>query len=313
MDKSTTVFAPRFVILDLDETLGSFGILYSLLTHLNYFKADTKEFLKEIPSFADWLETHNVFRPGTRTFLKTLWQLKQEDKLDYVFIYTNQSGPKSTPLDSLCPFLLHCIEYFVGGPLIDLAFVRDPKNDQDKGPFPKKMERILEAFSVPSIIIFLPDNCLIFDDYAKNITWNGKSLTDEPYVEALSPVTPYYRRMSNFEDYEELIDMSIEIIDIITMDYYPSVTAQYRRRMPSKDMSRTDELFLTESVPALLSKFREPSQSLNPKPQLVLDLPFTLTHDKAREFYETGQIQGRESEGDNLSTQAVEGSGTLNT
>jgi hypothetical protein len=82
--------APRIVILDNDETTGSYWILFKFVhlfrdNHLETF--DVRAFIPAITSFC--LKAR-LFRPGLPELLKTLHTLRASGKLDALVMYTYQ-------------------------------------------------------------------------------------------------------------------------------------------------------------------------------------------------------------------------------
>lgn len=86
----------RAVVLDNDETTGSYGIIFSLLGHLRKLPNLTDD---EIAGFyqrlAYVMDYYNLFRPGMKAFLQTLDALQNENLLDTVVMYTNQTDESS--------------------------------------------------------------------------------------------------------------------------------------------------------------------------------------------------------------------------
>lgn len=81
----------RAVVLDNDETTGSYGIVFSLLTFLSkspdVYGPTIHSLLEKL---AYWMEDHNVFRPGLRSLITTLINLRNLGKIDLILMYTNQ-------------------------------------------------------------------------------------------------------------------------------------------------------------------------------------------------------------------------------
>ena len=82
----------RAVVLDNDETTGSYGLIFSLLTHLRKLPHltddDVAGFYQRLAYVMDY---YNLFRPGMKAFLQTLEGLQNESLLDAVVMYTNQT------------------------------------------------------------------------------------------------------------------------------------------------------------------------------------------------------------------------------
>lgn len=82
---------PRIVILDNDETTGSYWALFSLI---HIFRDNNVEdmYLQDIiPIIAEFAIKTNIFRPGLIKLIKTLYKLRARGLLDAVVMYTYQN------------------------------------------------------------------------------------------------------------------------------------------------------------------------------------------------------------------------------
>ncbi len=83
--------AHRILILDNDETTGSYYILFSLydLLALSHFgdKLDSK---KTLEILIHSCEEFKIFRPGLRSFLKDIARMKKNGEIEKLCLYTNQ-------------------------------------------------------------------------------------------------------------------------------------------------------------------------------------------------------------------------------
>ena len=89
MARSTHI--PRILILDNDETTGSYNLLFHLYDFLA--SSDIGKRLQPAPTLN--IITHcfknlGIFRPGLTKFLKTASSLKKKNRLDKIIMYTNQ-------------------------------------------------------------------------------------------------------------------------------------------------------------------------------------------------------------------------------
>lgn len=143
--------APRIVILDNDQTTGDYDIFFKWLYWLE--SAYVRDFIDLIPIvtiFIKIFEEKHIFRPGLRPFLQRLAELKQEKKIDYIVIYTNQSE-KETCLKDLngapitIPFLLELMyNCLANNTIIDLRLTRPP----DGGSPQKSFSRVFDALKI---------------------------------------------------------------------------------------------------------------------------------------------------------------------
>jgi hypothetical protein len=98
----------RAVILDNDETTGSYRIVYSLLKAIKtYGDIDILLFYYIFQRLSIWMIKESIFRPNLVEFLRTLVKLKKENKIDAIIMYTNQYE-ENTDITSSLP---RCIEY----------------------------------------------------------------------------------------------------------------------------------------------------------------------------------------------------------
>lgn len=82
----------KAVVLDNDETTGSYGIVFSLLTHLRKLPHLTDDDVAGIyQRLAYAMDYYNIFRPYLKDFFITLDALQNENLLDAVVMYTNQT------------------------------------------------------------------------------------------------------------------------------------------------------------------------------------------------------------------------------
>jgi len=82
----------RAVVLDNDETTGSYDIIFSLLTHLRKLPHLTDDDVAGIyQRLAYAMDYYNIFRPYLKDFFITLDALQNENLLDAVVMYTNQT------------------------------------------------------------------------------------------------------------------------------------------------------------------------------------------------------------------------------
>ena len=82
----------RAVVLDNDETTGSYGIVFSILGKIRKNHTIENDLLELIYiRLAEQMKKYELFRPGLGHLLRTLAFLKDEMMLDTVIMYTNQT------------------------------------------------------------------------------------------------------------------------------------------------------------------------------------------------------------------------------
>lgn len=85
----------KAVILDNDETTGSYGIVFSVLTQLQKENTITNDDIRHIYNrLAEQMVYYNLFRPHLAMLMHALEFLKTEDYIDSVIMYTNQTESK---------------------------------------------------------------------------------------------------------------------------------------------------------------------------------------------------------------------------
>jgi hypothetical protein len=90
-----SALVPRIVILDNDETTGSYGPLFDLLDLLKQNEKEMKtaglRIRDLVPKLVSFCYKGGLFRPGLRDLLIGLWGLREKHLLDAIVMYTYQS------------------------------------------------------------------------------------------------------------------------------------------------------------------------------------------------------------------------------
>jgi hypothetical protein len=144
----------RAVILDNDETTGSYHLLIAILTILqhasNVTLLQTGQLLERL---ANWMVVNGCFRPGLRNFLSILMGLRQEGLLDAIVMYTNQSDfplkqPQHVPTLAQSPArcVAYMLEYLAKKPIFDRILTRPVNAILQNGTYPKDFRRVLQQF-----------------------------------------------------------------------------------------------------------------------------------------------------------------------
>ncbi len=81
----------RIVIIDNDETTGSYWPLYKIIHIFRDYKIDELHFQDIIKPLANFCVETRIFRPGILKLLKTLHKLRSNNKLDAIVMYTYQN------------------------------------------------------------------------------------------------------------------------------------------------------------------------------------------------------------------------------
>ena len=199
--------ALRAIILDNDQTTGSYTLVYSILIGLKTTNNITQENYKIIfKRLAAWMIKHNVFRPGIKSILETIAYLKKENAVDAVIIYTNQINEnihmklkEGNRITSLPRTISYMMQYLNDDkPLFDYILTRPlDANILSNGWCPKKFSRVLDLYpNKPKDIrkiVFIDDMGTPEYICAHDIPETHKS------KEAWYPISPYYRHLSTRE------------------------------------------------------------------------------------------------------------------
>jgi hypothetical protein len=181
----------RAVVLDLDETLGSFLAFKKLVQE--YDKNDYDAFIKETSEFLTSPKMGApAFRPGIETFLQTLYELKHSGKINSVIIYTNMTPSPFLKIDDTVytrmQILSHIFDKIIdksNQPLCDLIIFRSISYPPQK--YINVIEKIYDNDSKENKFVF-------FDDKPENIL-NTKNST-KPSNSAYG-ITEYKGRDTN--------------------------------------------------------------------------------------------------------------------
>ena len=265
----------KIVALDIDETLGSFGILYSIFTQLSNYPGVTSAIIPELVGpIALWLERSQVFRPGIRRFLKFLLKLKKENKIHYIFLFTNQSAPKDSAFSSIGPFLVACMEFLVGEKCFDKLYMRDPKVKNDSG---KDIQRIIS--DIP-YYRFEYENILFVDNLPNIVEYNGYKLYQTEKWSTVYAIGNYNKVFEKFDDIFELINITVDSMDYVLSSIFSNTWKQYNARKPQIDSNTLYidfELLILEKY--ITNKFKT-IERLNGLKALPLESPFSYGPDQ---------------------------------
>lgn len=81
---------PRLIILDNDETTGSYWILFKLVHLFRDNSLETFDIKTFIPAITNFCLKASIFRPGLPEFLTIINSLRAENKVDAIVMYTYQ-------------------------------------------------------------------------------------------------------------------------------------------------------------------------------------------------------------------------------
>lgn len=147
---------PRIVILDNDQTTGDYIPLFYWLDWLKKSELAPYVTLNAlVEPFLNICEYANITRPGLRQFIRRVYGMKEDNELDYVVVYTNQSEPDPLMLgkDGQPITIPRLLERFYnsmadGESLIDLLLVRPHEYNYVATFVPKQFSRVFSELGI---------------------------------------------------------------------------------------------------------------------------------------------------------------------
>ena len=247
----------RAIILDNDETTGSYILVYSILIGVTMTNTLTRnDFCLILQRLARWMIIHNVFRPGLRTLLDTISTLRKGNAIDAIIMYTNQTGEMEFLLEnkkyniSVPQSIAYMIDFLTDcKPFFDSILMRVEGTKPDpNGWFPKTFSRILNLYpNKPKDIrqiVFVDDLSTPEYIHAYDIPNTHKSL------ESWYPIRPYYRYLSDHEIRECIRTCFEDIIDLQNHPYFFKDILDYYRayyhNLPSSSPNAKHFIALSE-------------------------------------------------------------------
>jgi hypothetical protein len=209
----------RAIVLDNDETTGSYGLLFAIISVLQNNTYLTDEIIKKIlKRLATWMKIYNIFRPGILKLLYTALAMRKYKYIDAIIMYTNQTEVENSGLiiDSPPKCIAYMMAYLVEAPVFDNIITRDPNYKKTPLSYiPKSFERILELY---------PDRpkdirgIIFVDDMASPTIICADTI--EPHLKSKDnwyAICPYYQTLS-YNDMKKCIHYIFE--DILNVSLY---------------------------------------------------------------------------------------------
>lgn len=245
----------RAVVLDNDETTGSYGIVFSILTFLSK-KPDV--YVPHIHSIlaklAYWMEDHHVFRPGLRILIQKLLYLRDINLIDVILMYTNQRHDIPSKYEDTPYALLYSpplaisfmMDVLFSAHVFDSHFTRPRESWGQSAIVPKYFGRILDAYPTYEKdsrgILFLDD--LATPENIQTIPLPSNKTSSKSLIR----VTPYKINLSD-EQLENLMTTLFGNMWLYDSDYH-SIIKQYVSRSPLESSPNNDTEFrvLSEKI-----------------------------------------------------------------
>jgi len=178
----------RAVILDNDETTGSYPIVYSILKTLqNLGPVEPQLLCYILERLAIWMVKQSIFRRRLIDFLRTLVDLKKAGKIDAIIMYTNQYEPNQTLSESLPRCIQYMFMYLVPGFIFDHILTRPENPVILNNTYPKQFKRVLDLYpywpSDTTQILFFDDLAvpMYVKDDGVEVTSDSSRILVDPY------------------------------------------------------------------------------------------------------------------------------------
>lgn len=301
--------ALRAVVLDNDETTGSYGIVFSILTFLSkYPDIYGPQIHSLLAKLAYWMEDHNVFRPGLRRLISTLLTLRKKGQIDLILMYTNQRHEVPTDYEGTSYELLYSaplaisfmMDVLFSTHVFDSHFTRPKEHWGATAAVPKYFARILDSYP-----IYPKDTrgILFVDDLAtpELILHHGIAITSP---ESLIRVSQY--RVSLDED--QISDLMLLLFGLRWCNdvAFHSIVKQYFSRSPNESSPASPHDFegLAERITTFYREYNKQSHYTQ-----IKDYPHHLhrTQSDYGRHGETNQTKVRARERSSSVTSATEG------
>lgn len=244
----------RAVVLDNDETTGSFGLLFALITVFRTEPLITNSRFKRIlKQLSLWMLIHGLFRPGIQNLLYTVTTLRNRGHIDTIIMYTNQTeNPYSNLYVDSAPnciaFMFNCISKQT---VFDSILAKDAWSSQAAVYTPKSFHRILDLFpNKPKDI----RGIVFVDDLAGPDHMRADTI--EPHLQnpdCWYGITPYYRHLDKDTVYK-CLKYTLGTIVLANM-YIERVWEAYQKYIPREESSLHDALPMLHLCDELERKF----------------------------------------------------------
>lgn len=237
----------RAVILDNDETTGSYGLLFAIINVLRANNATiTNDTMKRIlERLAAWMKLFNVFRPGLLTLLYTLLMMRGSGYIDSIIMYTNQTEIPNSELlvDSPPKCIAYMMNFLVEEPVFDHIITRDCNYNQISSLYiPKSFDRILDLYPDRARDI---RNIIFIDDLASPDTICADNIKeDSKNSDCWYAICPYYLKLKYKDIIQCIRYVFIDILDNLP-DYVVKIWDTYMvNYMPRGSSSMNPAPFL---------------------------------------------------------------------
>ncbi len=208
--------APRILILDNDETTGSYHLLFFIESFLNFAEqlGHSVDYNKTIQLIAAYSLETNILRPGMQRFIREASRLKRARRIDKIVIYTNQLSMAEEGFTWSTPEMIaDMMSSIADDPhFIDLLITRDncPSLPQINGYVVKDLVRPFTELYPNKVPNF--SNTLFIDDRASPPYAYDSSRTNTS-TNSFLPISPYRNKLP----YTAIVELCLQIILINNM------------------------------------------------------------------------------------------------
>ena len=158
----------KVLCLDIDETLGSFGLTFLCYDIYTAIKIECNPIL-----FNKYLNSKGLFRPGLKKFVKNLENFKKLKYIDKIVLYTSAKNTK----DYLY-FLKSCIETYCDIKKDTISKIYHRNKNSIISPDGATIKDLKDVVNNGDISM-----CCIIDDKPHNILQSEKCISIKKYVQ----------------------------------------------------------------------------------------------------------------------------------
>jgi len=237
----------RAVILDNDETTGSYLIVLSIIKTINSLgNIDIEYFHYILEKLSFWMLKNSIFRPGLVDFLRTLRDLRKANKIDAIVMYTNQYEINTSIFTSLPRCIEYMFTFLVPGFKFDNILTRPSTSVTVNNVIPKQFKRVLDLYPErPSDI----SQILFFDDLAVPLYIRTDGI--DVYCESARVLVEPYSCILYKEEIEECVKICFDnnvdndfILNVV--QYYSYQFRQIQTSINSTSCSYFTDLIKTK-------------------------------------------------------------------
>ena len=191
----------RAVILDNDETTGSYIIVISIIKAIKKCgNIDILYFYYILERLSFWMLKKSLFRPGIVDFLRTLRELRKANKIDAIVMYTNQYEVNTSIFTSLPRCIEYMFTFLVPGFKFDNILSRPSNPKIINNVFVKQFSRVLDLYPDRPMDI---TQILFFDDLALHPYVDTENIN--VFSESARVLVEPYSRILNKDEVDECI------------------------------------------------------------------------------------------------------------